>query len=268
MIGCLCGTGYCFYKKRKDEKTAWEFNIPRSRSSSRIRLNDPALYSQEGSPLESPNRVMSPVSDTSSLGSNNRVKRSYDKSYKTNEPLPDKPDVEWEEKEWDLSPEGSEFDAKKLETQNINTGVWDSSPKESDSSPTIVKPRNTISSDQWDSSPESSMINPMKYPVVPLQNKKTARANSDPEYETILHDPNMSRTNTLDSGIGYDKHDRPLTVYTPPEYGKINENLKNPNSASQPILNYTDDDYAKPLKNQKKETEKPLMSMSSKVTDV
>lgn len=213
MLLCVGGVAYCFFKKRDNEATNWEFTMPRSRSNSRAKINDPALYSPEISPIESPNRVMSPVSDTSSLASNNKVKRTYDKTYRTNEPLAGKPDIEWEEKDWDVSPEGSDFGVKTPE-------------------------------------PKSPTINPKE------------RINSDPDYIYVEGNP-MSRTGTMDSGLGYDKNEqRPYTMYD--SYGKEDENLQKMDSSSQPILNYGSEDYAKV----KKPKNEPFVTSSSKSTAV
>lgn len=253
MLSCLAATAYCLYKKRnKESTTAWEFNIPRSRSNSRVRLNDSNLYSNEQSPIESPNRVQSPVSDTSSLASN-KVKRNYEKTYRTNEPLPGKPDYEWEEKDFDLSPEGSEFDQKSpvMDNQPPET-KWNYSP-DSERSPTDFKPPSTSPG----GSPYSSFSEPTKPKPQPM------RMMSDPDYMYIP--PGNMSTDTLDSGLGhYDKNEhRPYTMYEP-EYPTINEKLQT--SSSQPILNYADDDYAQVVK--PKKTQKPIASLSSKITAV
>lgn len=135
------------------------------------------------------------------------MKRTYDKTYRTNEPLAGKPDVEWEEKDWDVSPGGSDFSGRK------------------------TPPRQRI--------------------------------HSDPEYATVEDSP-MSRTGTIDSGIGYDKQEhRPYTMYD--DYEREDDNLQKTSSSSQPILNYNSDDYAqvkKPIKNV------PISTMSSKITAV
>ncbi|XP_066592875.1 protein mesh isoform X2 [Prorops nasuta] len=53
-------------------------------------------------PLKAYDRPVSPESDTSTIGSNPKKRRSYDKVYRTHEPLPNRPDIEFEEKDWDL----------------------------------------------------------------------------------------------------------------------------------------------------------------------
>lgn len=74
--------------------------------------NESALLKQTV-PLKSYDRAISPISDASTIDTNSaRKRRSYDRVYRTNEPLPDKPDIDFEDKEWDLkepnSPAGSD----------------------------------------------------------------------------------------------------------------------------------------------------------------
>jgi len=63
---------------------------------------------KQNTPLKSyDDRAITPISDTSTIGvmeTNNstRKRRSYDKVYRTHEPLPNRPDVDFEDKEWDL----------------------------------------------------------------------------------------------------------------------------------------------------------------------
>lgn len=49
-------------------------------------------------------RAITPISDDSAVetGTGTRKRRSYDKVYRTHEPLPNRPDVDFEDKEWDL----------------------------------------------------------------------------------------------------------------------------------------------------------------------
>lgn len=76
--------------------------------------NDSSL-SRQVTPLKSYERTISPVSDSStntSGGGSTRKRRTYDKVYHTHEPLPDRPNSVFEEKDWDLkipnSPNGSD----------------------------------------------------------------------------------------------------------------------------------------------------------------
>ncbi|XP_046747769.1 protein mesh isoform X1 [Diprion similis] len=65
-------------------------------------LDNDSPLSRLSTPLKSGERTISPASETSTDGSSTRKRRSYDKSYRTNEPLPDKPYTEFEEKVWAL----------------------------------------------------------------------------------------------------------------------------------------------------------------------
>ena len=48
-------------------------------------------------------RTASPLSDSTDSLSSAKKRRKYDAVYRTHEPLPGKPDIEFEDKEWDLS---------------------------------------------------------------------------------------------------------------------------------------------------------------------
>ncbi|XP_043267709.1 protein mesh isoform X2 [Venturia canescens] len=86
--------------------------------------NDSSL-SRQVTPLKSYERTVSPVSDSSTStsgggsGSSTRKRRTYDKVYRTHEPLPDRPNSVFEEKDWDLkipnSPNGSDTTTDSLQ---------------------------------------------------------------------------------------------------------------------------------------------------------
>lgn len=66
-------------------------------------------------PLKYDDRAITPISDTSTIETNSgtRKRRTYDRVYRTHEPLPNRPDIDFEDKEWDLkdptfSPTGSD----------------------------------------------------------------------------------------------------------------------------------------------------------------
>uniref|UniRef100_A0A0A1WDK4 Extracellular domains-containing protein CG31004 n=1 Tax=Zeugodacus cucurbitae TaxID=28588 RepID=A0A0A1WDK4_ZEUCU len=98
MICIVCGI-YRFRQKQLKEDPAWQMTIPRSRASSRSNLRQ----------LSGPDDD----SDTDATGTLKKS-RSYDKVYRTNEPLPGKPRIDFPAKKWDLddedvtSSEGSE----------------------------------------------------------------------------------------------------------------------------------------------------------------
>lgn len=87
---------------------SWFINPP-SRSASRLKLNEPdsVIENRNLSPLmpsDDDYTYKSPIaSDRSSSSSNDSKKRrSYDRTYRTHEPLEGLPEVEFEEKPWDL----------------------------------------------------------------------------------------------------------------------------------------------------------------------
>jgi len=65
-------------------------------------------------------RTITPISDTSTIETNSspRKRRNYDRVYRTHEPLPNRPDIDFEDKEWDLkepvSPTGSDSGADSI----------------------------------------------------------------------------------------------------------------------------------------------------------
>lgn len=68
---------------------------------------------KQSTPLKAyDDRAITPISDTSTIDSGTRKRRTYDKVYRTHEPLPNRPDIDFEDKEWDLkdpiSPTGSD----------------------------------------------------------------------------------------------------------------------------------------------------------------
>lgn len=70
---------------------------------------------KQSAPLKSyDDRAITPISDTSTIETNSGTKkrRNYDRVYRTHEPLPNRPDIDFEDKEWDLkdpiSPTGSD----------------------------------------------------------------------------------------------------------------------------------------------------------------
>lgn len=98
IIMCVVCAVYCYRKKALQEDPDWKMSLPRSRSGSRSNLRHAGINGHS-------------ETDSSTL----KKSRSYDKVYRTNEPLENKPDVEFPAKKWDLddedftSSDGSEF---------------------------------------------------------------------------------------------------------------------------------------------------------------
>lgn len=87
--------------KESNDENAYGFTRG---SVTRLKIDDD---SRAVSPVTPTSEVsytyMSPVSDRSSSGSStSKKRRSYDKTYRTHEPLKGLPEVEFEEKQWDL----------------------------------------------------------------------------------------------------------------------------------------------------------------------
>uniref|UniRef100_T1PEZ0 AMOP domain protein n=1 Tax=Musca domestica TaxID=7370 RepID=T1PEZ0_MUSDO len=87
MLCIVCGV-YRFRQKQLKEDPQWQMTLPRSRASSRTNLR--AL-----------NANGDYDSDTDATGTLKKS-RSYDKVYRTNEPLPGKPRIDFPAKKWDL----------------------------------------------------------------------------------------------------------------------------------------------------------------------
>lgn len=90
--------------KESNEETGYDGP---TRAASRLKIDDDSRAISPVTPTsEGSYAYMSPVSDRSSAGSNtSKKRRSYDKTYKTHEPLKGLPEVEFEEKQWDLDDE-------------------------------------------------------------------------------------------------------------------------------------------------------------------
>ncbi|KAJ6640082.1 Protein mesh [Pseudolycoriella hygida] len=99
IIMCVVCAVYCYRKKALKEDPTWKMSLPRSRLGSRSTL-----------------RHIGDDDEQDTL----KKSRSYDKVYRTNEPLEGKPNNEFPEKKWDLddedvtSSDGSEFPPSKI----------------------------------------------------------------------------------------------------------------------------------------------------------
>lgn len=88
--------------------------------------NDSTLLSR----LKTLDRPVSPVSDTSTSPSVIKKPHSYDKVYRTHEPLPNRPDVDFEDKDWDLKEPNSPTESENSATDSMKKAG--SPSKESD----------------------------------------------------------------------------------------------------------------------------------------
>lgn len=80
--------------------------------------------------LKTYDRPISPASDSSTATSTIKKPHSYDKVYRTHEPLPNRPDVDFEDKDWDLKEPNSPTDSEKSMPDSIRKAG--SPTKESD----------------------------------------------------------------------------------------------------------------------------------------
>lgn len=98
-VGCIAG-GFLYIRKRQSTGSStksWRYT---DRESG---IDNESTLSKQTMPLKSYDRAISPISDSSTTDtSSTKKRRSYDGVYHTHEPLPNRPDIEFEEKEWDL----------------------------------------------------------------------------------------------------------------------------------------------------------------------
>lgn len=106
ILMCIVCAVYCYRKKARKVDPGWKLSLPRSRAGSRTTLR----------------QLASDGSDSDTL----KKSRSYEKVYRTHEPLEGKPNIEFPAKKWDLDEEdftssegGSEFPQGKL-AKDIN----------------------------------------------------------------------------------------------------------------------------------------------------
>lgn len=106
ILMCIICAVYCYRKRARKVDPGWKLSLPRSRAGSRTTLR----------------QLASDGSDTDTL----KKSRSYEKVYRTHEPLEGKPNVEFPAKKWDLDEEdftssegGSEFPQGKV-TRDIS----------------------------------------------------------------------------------------------------------------------------------------------------
>lgn len=101
IIIILVYAGYLILKRMRESKDDTSYLSP-IRASSRLKIEDDSRAISPVTPTSDQTYTYtSPVSDRSSSDSTKK-RRSYDKTYRTHEPLKGLPEVEFEEKQWDL----------------------------------------------------------------------------------------------------------------------------------------------------------------------
>lgn len=123
VIACVAGAFFYVRKNQAQESSlkSWRYSERGSGVD-----NDSTLLSR----LKSFDRPISPVSDTSTSSSMIKKPHSYDKVYRTHEPLPNRPDIDFEDKDWDLKEPTSLTESEKSTTDS--TRKTGSPSKESD----------------------------------------------------------------------------------------------------------------------------------------
>ncbi|XP_031838730.1 sushi domain containing 2 mesh isoform X2 [Nomia melanderi] len=119
VTACIAGAFFCVRRGNSNESSvkSWRF----SERSSAID-NETALL-RHSTPLKPFDRAISPVSDTSTTTSTSKKRHSYDKVYRTHEPLPDRPEVDFEDKDWDLKEPYSPTDSEKSTLTNTTESI-------------------------------------------------------------------------------------------------------------------------------------------------
>ncbi|XP_076646307.1 sushi domain containing 2 mesh isoform X1 [Halictus rubicundus] len=125
VVGCVAGAFFLIRKNQANESSdkSWRY-------SERVSAIDDSTLLRQSTPLKTFDRPISPESDTSTATTASKKRHSYDRVYRTNEPLPDKPDIEFEEKDWDLKEPQSPTDSEKSTAESIRKAG--SPTKESD----------------------------------------------------------------------------------------------------------------------------------------
>lgn len=99
-VVCCIACGFLYMRKKQSTGSStksWGF-IDRGSA-----IDNESTLSKQTMPLKPYDRTISPISDDSTIENNSsRKRRSYDGVYHTNEPLPNRPNIDFEEKEWDL----------------------------------------------------------------------------------------------------------------------------------------------------------------------
>lgn len=120
IVACIVG-GFLYVRRsrmRGGSTKSWRY-------SERGSGTDNESVLKQTTPLKSyDDRAITPISDASTIDTNTgtRKRRSYDKVYHTHEPLPNRPYIDFEEKEFDLkepiSPTGSDSGADSIRKTN------------------------------------------------------------------------------------------------------------------------------------------------------
>ncbi|XP_076767109.1 sushi domain containing 2 mesh isoform X1 [Xylocopa sonorina] len=115
VTGCVAGA-FLYIRKNQSQGNSvksWRYS---ERGSG---VDNDSTLSKQAVPLKVYNRPISPVSETSTIPSSLKKPLSYDKVYRTHEPLPNRPDVDFEDKDWDVQEPQSPTDSERTTTDSI-----------------------------------------------------------------------------------------------------------------------------------------------------
>lgn len=121
VVACIVG-GFLYIRKnqtRGGSTKSWGYTGRVSTADNESTLSKPLKAYDD--------RAITPISDASTIETNSspRKRRSYDRVYRTHEPLPNRPDIDFEDKEWDLkepvSLTGSDSGADSIRKTNSPT---------------------------------------------------------------------------------------------------------------------------------------------------
>ncbi|XP_020713695.1 protein mesh isoform X2 [Ceratitis capitata] len=191
MICIVCGI-YRFRQKQLKEDPAWQMTIPRSRASSRSNLRQ----------LSGPDDD----SDTDATGTLKKS-RSYDKVYRTNEPLPGKPRIDFPAKKWDLDDEdvtSSEGDKpRQMGRRSLrNNSGTDHDLPEADEEGTAVDDEPAHEHQQGQLNDTTDASNPAAYRNQP----PSPETDEEPQHNATLHQqysPTFSAADSRNSSMNY-----------------------------------------------------------------
>lgn len=114
IILILAYAGYLILKKRNKDDDSWQYDSPSTPRRLKEDIDSRAISpttptSDDEYTYKSP--ILSDRGSSETDSSTSKKRRSYDKSYRTNEPLKGLPEVEFEEKPWDVdSPTTTEYE--------------------------------------------------------------------------------------------------------------------------------------------------------------
>ncbi|XP_018331597.1 protein mesh isoform X2 [Agrilus planipennis] len=201
LILCIAYITLRIFKSVKKNKNAhaWLFAKPPSRAASRLKLNEQEAMvanMRPVSPLTPPSdeeyTYRSPVpSDTNSLRSFGKKRRSYDKVYRTHEPLKGLPEIDFEDKQWDLDSD-LDSDIKRRSDLASPTSTVFESPNNSSSPPTPRNPASPVYTEPFSYDRQNVRHTTLDPPLLPSPDLTKSYRSSDPNLLEQKSSPDVS----------------------------------------------------------------------------